>query len=144
MAYVQLTDETLKTLERLKRETGIGPMKLLARSQAVPEGLNSAVINTWFNRKTAKARAAHLQFVLEAYSQIVPIIPITSEMRGNLQAGLARSGYSAKALINRIEDCPKGLSAALISRWSTGRTISARRDLWHCVMDALGTTPDAK
>jgi hypothetical protein len=137
MAYVELTDEMLDELKRLKRETGIGPMKLLARSQGVPENLNSAVINTWFNRKTVRAREAHIQFVLNAYSKIVPIIPITPEMRDELNAGFTHTGYSPKSLLNCLDVRPKGLSAALISRWSTGRTASARSDLWQCVIDVL-------
>ena len=144
MAYVTLTEEILHELERLKRETGIGPMKLLARSQGAPTTLNSAVINSWFNGQTASARERDLAFVLEAYAQIVPIIPITCEMRDDLNAEFVRTGCSPKSLLNRLPMPPKALSAALISRWRTGRTVSARKDLWDFVMKGLRGVPSAQ
>lgn len=144
MARVPITDDVIEELYRLKCETGLGPMKLLARAQNVPEGLNSAVINTWFNRKTTSAREVHLAFVLKAYREIVPIISITPEKCAALNAELTRTGYAPTALLNSLRPYPEGLSAALVSRWSTGRTVSARGDLWRFVMDGLEAIPDAQ
>ncbi|MBR9826673.1 MAG: hypothetical protein GYB36_12880 [Alphaproteobacteria bacterium] len=144
MARVTLTDDIIGELERLKRETGLGPMKLLARSDNVPQGLNSAIINTWLNRKTESARADHLEFVLAAYRAVPPVIPITDELRAQLNEELARTGHTPTSLLNALRPYPKALNAALVSRWSTGRTVSAKGELWRFVMDGLKALPNAK
>lgn len=145
MTYVELNDEILEKLVHLKAETGLGAMKVLSRANdELPEGLNSALINTWLNGKTQRAREDHLEFVLKAYREAIPIIPITDELRTKLNAELERTGYAPTALLNRLLPHPNGLSAALVSRWSSGQTASARGDLWEFIMDGLSAIPDTK
>ncbi len=144
MARIKLTDEVRSELLRLKAESGMGMMKLLARSGPVPEGLDSAIINSWLAGKTRSARKDHLDFVLGALRSIDPIIQITPEMRAALDAELSRTGYEPTPLLNRIGPCPAKLSPALVSRWRKGQTLSARKSLWTFVLDGLNGLPDAQ
>jgi len=142
MARTTLTDDILKEIIRLKSETGLGPMKLLARACAAPEGLDSAIINTWLNGKTRSARADHLAFVLNAYRQAAPVLAVTDEMREKLTSEMARTGCTPARLLNRIAPYPDGLTALEISRWATGRLKTAESGLWAFVMDGLAALPD--
>ncbi|WP_138511613.1 hypothetical protein [Maricaulis alexandrii] len=144
MARVPITDDIHAELLRLKEQSGMGMMKLLARSGPVPEGLDSAIINTWLNRKTKTARRDHLDYVLTALRGVDPVIQITPDMRDALEAELIRTGYEPGALINRIRPHPEKLSAAMISRWRSGRTVSARKSLWDAVISGLSAIPDAQ
>ena len=144
MARVPITDDIHAELLRLKKQSGMGMMKLLARSGPVPEGLDSAIINTWLNRKTTTARRDHLDYVLTALRGVDPVIQITPGMRDALEAELSRTGYQPRALLNRIRPHPAKLSAAMISRWRSGRTVSARKSLWDAVISGLSAIPDAK
>ena len=122
----------------------MGMMKLLVRSGPTPDGLDSAIINTWLNRKTRTARKDHLDYVLAALRDTDPIIKITVEMRAELNAEFERTGYEPTSLLNRLRPHPEKLSAALISRWRTGQTLSARQDLWDFVLSGLKAIPDAQ
>ena len=122
----------------------MGTMKLLARSGPAPDGLDSAIINTWLNRKTKSARKDHLDYVLNALREIDPIIKITPEMRAALEAEFSRTGYAPGSLLNRLSPCPSKLSAEMISRWRSGRTLSARKSLWDAVIGGLRGIPDAQ
>ncbi|OLF71413.1 hypothetical protein AWH62_12770 [Maricaulis sp. W15] len=142
MARVPITDDIHAELLRLKEQSGMGMMKLLARSGPVPEGLDSAIINTWLNRKTLTARADHLDFVLNALRAVDPIIQITPDMRAALDAELARTGYEPTSLLNRIGPHPVKVTPALISRWRKGQTLSARKSLWDFVIEGLASISD--
>lgn len=142
MACVTLTHDIRNELIRLKSETGLGPMKLLARASDVPDGLDSAIINTWLNGKTRSARADHLAFVLNAYRQAAPVLAVTDEMRGKLNSEMARTGCTPARLLNRLAPHPDGLTALVISRWATGRLKTAESGLWAFVMDGLAGLPD--
>ncbi len=122
----------------------MGTMKLLARSGPAPDGLDSAIINTWLNRKTKSARKDHLEYVLSALHEIDPMIQITTEMRAELDAEFRRTGYEPSSLLNRLPPAPEKLTASLISRWRTGQTLSARKSCWDTVIDGLRDIPDAQ
>lgn len=142
MARVPITDDIHAELLRLKEQSGMGMMKLLARSGPVPEGLDSAIINTWLNRKTGTARKDHLDFVLAALRDTDPIIQITAQMRAELNAEFERTGYEPTSLLSRLRPHPGKLSATLISRWRRGQTLSARQDLWDFVIEGLASISD--
>ena len=122
----------------------MGTMKLLARSGQVPDGLDSAIINSWLNRKTTSARQDHLDYVLGALRSVDPVIEVTPEMRASLDAEFLRTGYEPSSLLNRLSPYPAKLNAALISRWRNGKTLSTRKTLWEFVVSGLKGISDAK
>ena len=80
----------------------------------------------------------------EASSLIEVRIPITDEMLEMLFCCRARTKIGSRNLL-RITPGPhpEGLSARIIESWLSGRTKTARTDLWHYVLGAWKNAPAA-
>ncbi|WP_300532429.1 hypothetical protein [Maricaulis sp.] len=144
MGYVQLTDDVLEELRRIREETGVGPMKFLRHESGVPDGLSSPIIVSWMRGASKRARKRHLEFVLERWPKVIPILPITDEIQTEIVGHLDRTGFNYRALIAKIPDRPDKLDDTKIMRWVKGYARNARKDELDAVLKTLRALPDCK
>ena len=61
-------------------------------------------------------------------------VTISDELQQYLQDLKSSSGAGASAMLRGANDRPKGLDAAMVNRWLSGKTRTARSDHWNYVI----------
>ncbi|NHK29398.1 hypothetical protein FF098_015895 [Parvularcula flava] len=140
---ITLTEAHRAKLKKMKEETGIGPMRLLRQREDVPAGLNSAIIQRWISGGTETAKPEHLEYVLSTWQQASPDIVLSETHIERLLSESARTGVGWTSLLAHMKDKPRQLRANTLSRWTSGRNETVRREIWTAVMDTFASLPDA-
>ncbi|WP_421787179.1 hypothetical protein [Hyphobacterium sp.] len=144
MARITLTDDVIGELERLKRETGLGPQALLRGRADIPKGLTASAIDGWLRGTTHRASEIHLEYALNLWRSVTPRVKITREHIAAIKGHSARTGVAWRALISLIDPLPDGLNGYAISQWVNGHVRSARQDHMDAVLKTLESLPDAR
>ena len=144
MGRVKITSKERTELDDLREKTGVGPMRLLKGRRDIPDGLDSAIIQTWLNGKTTSAPQGHLEYVRNLWRTHPRRIPLTPDMQTALIAEYERTGVGYKNIRLHIPDRPKKLSGVTISRWANGRVAKIDETMWRAVMAAYASLPDAR
>lgn len=69
------------------------------------------------------------------------LIIISDELQQYLQDLRSSSGAGASAMLRGANDRPKGLDAAMVNRWLSGKTRTARSDYWNYVLKRWSEMP---
>lgn len=126
---VVIRTEILDKLHAHRERTGIPASKLLAGADDLPDGLNTALINSWLAGKTKTANPDHLYYTLKRWKAL-PDAPheIVSVDQSILVAHRERTGVAGTDLLKSAQDMPEGLSLTTINSWLHGGVKTARRD----------------
>lgn len=113
-----------------RRQTGVNVEFLLQGRTDLPEGL-SLGLACLICRGEAPDAPEHFRQYLDRLRQQRPDlerVEITVEQVEALRLRIIQTGVSARALLERSEDCPSGLTEPVIKCWLSGGTKSARKD----------------
>ena len=110
MPRTTLTDAIRDELNALHEQTSIGPQRLLKGRKDRPKGLNSAIIYHWMNGRMETARSDHLDWLLQTWRSVEPLVPFTADDIAKLNHELSRTGYAPQSLIRRLAPVPDGLT----------------------------------
>lgn len=145
--WILLTTDMRTELSVKIEAAGVTPESLLAGATDLPERLSVRVVRSWIHGEVKSLNADHWAYVLnrlgtrplglstvpfkprKARNKIASNFPghraLTDAERAALRAHRKRTGLGAARLLNDAADKPKGLSAAMISGWLTGKTQTA-------------------
>lgn len=138
-------------IELLRSEiarTGAGPQQLMrGLSREKPEGLSSALIRNWAEGRTATAKRHHWDWVLDRYAAYAPdpsLIPLTAEMKSELDAEIRRTQTVPAKLFRTVGEAttPSGLKAHSVRNWLIYPQQSVRESDYNWVMNAYQELPD--
>ena len=144
MERVSITKDIVEELKRLQEQSGVGPGALLRGQKDVPPRLNSGTIFGWKRQTVKTARRDQLEWVLQRWSEVTPVVSVTPELIKEIEAQLKRTGITPRALIARIDPPLDKLRPELVTRWVKGTTKTARQDHLDAVLNALLAAPDAR
>jgi hypothetical protein len=144
MERVSITEDIVEELKRLQEQSGVGPGALLRGQKDVPPRLNSGTIFGWKRQTVKTARRDQLEWVLQRWSEVTPVVSVTPELIKEIEAQLKRTGITPRALIARIDPPLDKLRPELVTRWVKGTTKTARQDHLDAVLNALRAAPDAR
>jgi len=137
--YIPLTGEMLGALRREQERTGVGIHRLMAGARDAPRGFTSINVQRWVSGDIKSIHADQYQYLLERW-QALPddvIIPITPEMRVDLERLLSARSLPVKTIISSLADDPHAPSVQDVSLWRTGSVASVRSAQWTCLIDRL-------
>ncbi|HKX79695.1 MAG TPA: hypothetical protein VJM34_14345 [Novosphingobium sp.] len=156
------TDMQADILEQFERK-GMTPERLLEGAPNRPDKPTLHVLRGWIYGQVKSTRLAHWTFVLErlATMQDAPQPgrinerrpnkiaanypdhrPITDAERSALRAHRQRTGIGGSVLLDKAADKPKGLSAAMVGLWLTGKTRTADPSFIAYVLTRYERLPD--
>ena len=144
MSRIIITNVMRDELRELRKSTGIAPMRLLKGRSDVPEGLDSAIIQSWLNGKTESARLDHYKFVLKVWRQVTPRIRLSDEDRELLRTEMARTGVGPKAILRLLPSSPHKLKPIMISNWVNGKLETASAAQWEAVLSTYRSLPNLR
>ena len=67
---IAVTDELIERLKAEEKRTGLGPKRLLATMEQMPDGLTPGQISMWMTGRTKRAPENQINAVLTAYRAI--------------------------------------------------------------------------
>ena len=121
------------------REAGLLPSRLFKDAEDKPSDLTPAMISSWVNRKVARVRVDHWDWVNERCKTLIDAdncrVPITDETIATLERLREASGVGQTELIRGANDSPKGLTPTMITAWMNGNVVTARRDFLHYAIE---------
>ncbi len=128
-----ITPQILEHLKGLKKETGVDTCALLhGRNNEIPEGLNSAVINTWLRGKAKIAKREHLNYVIRLWEEIEHNkhrwVTVTKKQLEHFHHHRVRTGVEPSTLLRISATPPYKLDIKLLSRIITGNTRCVREN----------------
>ena len=135
--WVELTPQSVAALKAHVERTGVGPRVLLRGRDYLPAGVKFGTIESWLSGATKKAKASHLETVLELWRALPdnPYIPITDAMVRELETLLEATGVSVTLVLRTAPDAPVELQADDVSRWRTRRVGSVRKADFEFVIE---------
>lgn len=139
---VTITPEIRAELKRYQHETGIGAMALLNRHKNRPKDINSGTISGWMRGNIKKAQQAHLDFVLEAWRNVDPVLPFTQEMIDVYNAEIERSGVQGTTLCRMLEAVDVHLKPNMLSRRLCGRKKTISKAEHSATLKLLKSLPN--
>ena len=166
---VIITPKMHEALLAERDRVGIGAILLFKfTDEDAPKGLSPIMVSRWMKGKSYLSDIAYYEFVMRAYAAFTPEeatrqkegyrrrslekdthIELTREIISTLKALKQDSGISTMRLLKGRKDIPKGLTSAMINRWTSGHMKTARKahfdyvvKLWREIDKRLSLTPE--
>ena len=143
---VLLTPEIREKLNRLRKESRIGPNGLLRGVRhKMPDGLGTWLIHDWMNEGT-HARRDHLEFVVGRWESLIKRgqirETITPAILRELRKERWRTSVTPHKLLKAANDLPRGLTSGIICGWLNGSSGSAQPGHLEYALKRWKTFPD--
>lgn len=128
------TEMSREIAEQLRpmREAGLIPSRIFVDADDVPDGISPAMISSWVTGNSKRLRSDHLEWVLKRCHDLTEdgqhFIPLTPEIRFELEELRERSGFTQKFMLDGATDKPADVTPAMISGWINGTVAKARAD----------------
>jgi hypothetical protein len=142
MTRVPITDQIREELNYLRKKSGKGGMRLLRGRKDIPQGLDSAMIQSWLNGATKVALKSHINYVRKAWKTTDPKIPVTPEMVEQLNSELERTGMSPTSLLRACPDLQSKIANDAISALRCGARKTVDKTIWNEIITSLRRLPD--
>ncbi|MAL09980.1 MAG: hypothetical protein CMF74_09980 [Maricaulis sp.] len=142
MKKVPITSEIRAQLRQLRQKSGLGPTAFLAQADDPPPGLSVNMIYGWLNGHRKSAERAHLDYVLDRWSQASKRVLLSVKAVALLISERERTGVGAQLLLRHAQGAPADLKGGMVDRWFTGTTKSAMEHHLEFVLAAYAALPD--
>lgn len=134
---INLSSAAVADLRQLRDRSGVSLHRLFA-SWTPPPGLTEAMVDNWLAGTTSTALRHHVESVQSRWRELGREqggrIQISEEMHARLQTLQDRSGLGPKALLDRAENIPKGLTVNTIAGWLNRQSRTALMVHWNFVI----------
>lgn len=122
-------------LHELRAQSGCSGTELFnearRKSRAIPDGLTVPEIARWLSGQAKSVDPAHLLFVVDMFEELAlsgaETVTVGASEANTLKA-YRDGGLTARHVLGKDADVPKGLSAAMVNGLLSGRSETARKD----------------
>lgn len=137
MPRVKITDAVRDELNTLRKNTGIGPQRLLRGRKDKPRGIDSSTVNNWLSGRTDTANEEHLSYILKVWQTVDPIIDISDEMLANLKALFDATGMTQIGFLRISPNLQPVVSRNFLNRLINGTRKTVPKSVWEALISNL-------
>ncbi len=145
-AWVVLTDNNRKFLQRKIKETGLSAYKLFSKRGDLPKNFNPNHVHNYFTLNRSKIEKTYFDYILKVAraNKGKGYIPVSEEFLWKLNLEIQRTGMPSTTLINRLKK--KGydvkVHAYTVTAWLSGKTKLANRTDMNWIMQQYAALSD--
>lgn len=139
-----LTKEHIKTLKKLRQESGISAGQLLKGRGDSPDGLRSDHIQHWMAGTVKQARVDHLDHVIRIWREAPVKLPISDEMRRALNGELMRTGIKHTHFLRLFKPFPEGMKDSAVLALLSGKPKFVMQSHWDYTMTCFQKLPNQR
>lgn len=145
-AFTTITPITIKQLKSHATRTGISETRLIKSRTDTPNKLTCYQIRSWIEGRTKTAKTTSLNYVLKLWESTPDkpeCLEVTPEMLEEINGHKNRTGKGTSALLRGMRNkIPDGLNSGVVGGWMLGKTKTARKDHWECIIKLYEQTND--
>lgn len=147
-AWVMLTDNNRKLLQRKIRETGLSAYKLFSERKDLPKGFNPKHTHNYFTLNRSKIEKPYYDYILKVAkaNKGKGYIPVSEQFLWQLNLEIQRTGIPTTTLINSLKKNGEEVkvNAYTITAWLSGRTKLADRSEMNWVLKQYAALSNKK